>query len=358
MAGVNLSAAGAVPNVGISLKILGMETRLMGKIGRDFFGEGILNFLKEKTVTGNMIETGGENTSYTVVIAPPGTDRMFLHDPGANDTFTSEDVDYEIMKSSRLFHFGYSPLMRKMYENDGEKLVKIFKRVKELGVITSLDMAFIEPSSDSGKADWKKILKRVLPFVDIYIPSVEETLYMVKRDYFYSLNKINQDIINNLNVNFMQELGDTLISHGAKVVVIKCGVKGYYTRTQGKKAFQEIEKLTFIDTENWTGRELFVETYDVERIKSTIGAGDTSIAGFLAALLTGRSIEESIKIAHVIATQSIQTYDIFSNIKDLGTTVEMVKKSMPVIRYEIEDSYWKYDKELGVWKGEKDREFV
>jgi len=103
---------------------------------------------------------------------------------------------------------------------------------------------------------------------------------------------------------------------------------------------------------------LFVETYDVERIKSTIGAGDTSIAGFLAALLTGRSIEESIKIAHVIATQSIQTYDIFSNIKDLGTTVEMVKKSMPVIRYEIEDSYWKYDKELGVWKGEKDREFV
>lgn len=43
--------------------------------------------------------------------------------------------------------------MRLMFEDDGAQLVKAFRRVKELGVTTSLDMAFPDPSSVSGRAD-------------------------------------------------------------------------------------------------------------------------------------------------------------------------------------------------------------
>ena len=285
MSGANIAAAGTVPNVGISLGILGMKTWLMGKIGKDFFGEGVLNFLKKRNLDGSFIETEGENTSYTVVLAPPGIDRMFLHDPGANDTFTAEDIDYNVVKKSRMFHFGYPPLMRKMYENNGEELVKIFKRVKELGVITSLDMAFTESSSDSGKADWENILNRTLPYVDIYMPSAEETLYMVERDYYNRLNKTlpeGESLIRDMDVNILQVAGEKLLSYGAGVVVIKCGVKGYYIRTGLKEAFDEISRLNSIDIENWANRELLVETYDVEGIKSATGAGDSSIAGFFS----------------------------------------------------------------------------
>ena len=354
MAGAKIAAAGAVPNVGISLGILGLKTHLMGKTGKDFFGRGILNFLKERNIGGSMVETEDGNTSYTVVIAPPGTDRIFFHDPGTNDTFTADDIDYEIVKQARLFHFGYPPLMRKMYENDGRELVKIFKRVKELGVITSLDMAFTEPSSGSGKADWEKILKSVLPFVDIYMPSIEETLYMLKMDYFTEICTGGDNLINKLDVNVLPELGDKLLSFGAKMVVIKCGVKGYYIRTGQKESLEQICRQVPIDIENWSGRELLVETYDVKGIRSTTGAGDSSIAGFLAAFLKGRPIEDTVKIAHAVATQSIMAYDVFSNIKDFDTTSEMVKKGMPVIRLEIKGSYWQYDKNMGVWKGKKD----
>ncbi len=89
------------------------------------------------------------------------------------------------------------------------ELVKIFKKIKDFGVTASLDMAYTEPSSESGKADWKKILKSVLPYVDIYIPSIEETLYMLMRDYLNDINT-NDNLINNLDVNVLPRLEDAL----------------------------------------------------------------------------------------------------------------------------------------------------
>ncbi len=66
---------------------------------------------------------------------------------------------------------------------------------------------------------------------------------------------------------------------GAKVVVIKCGIKGYYIKTQLKEALMEMHKYTGKDIENWMDRELIIETSDVKNIKSTC-AGGSSIAGF------------------------------------------------------------------------------
>ena len=46
-------------------------------------------------------------------------DRSFLHCPGANDTFGPEDIDVERLAGVSLFHFGYPPLMRRMYSDGG-----------------------------------------------------------------------------------------------------------------------------------------------------------------------------------------------------------------------------------------------
>ena len=56
----------------------------MGKIGKDAFGTIVKKQIAEYVSTDSMIEAEGENTSYSVVIAPKGIDRMFLHCPGAN----------------------------------------------------------------------------------------------------------------------------------------------------------------------------------------------------------------------------------------------------------------------------------
>lgn len=143
-----ISTGGPVSNTGLGLIRLGVPTKLMGKVGDDFLGKGVLSLLEEYDAADSMTVVPGEETSYTVVIVPEGFDRIFLHAAGANDTFTSDDIDYDIVKRARVFHMGYPTTMKKMYENDGEELIRTYRRVKELGVTTSLD---ILAGSERGK---------------------------------------------------------------------------------------------------------------------------------------------------------------------------------------------------------------
>ena len=146
---------GAVSNAGINLHRLGIRTQLMGKIGDDLLGRAILDVVSSygPDLAQGMITVPGEGSSYTVVIDPPGIDRIFLHDPGANDTFGAEDVRHEMLAGVQLFHFGYPPLMKRMYASDGRDLVEIFYRAKQTGVTTSLDLAMPDPAGASGQAN-------------------------------------------------------------------------------------------------------------------------------------------------------------------------------------------------------------
>ena len=127
----DVHTGGAVANTGLGMKVLGADVSLMGKVGKDAFGDMVLHILKEYHAEDGMLSMDGESTSYSVVIAVPGIDRIFLHHPGANDTFVLEDIPEEKLEDVALFHFGYPPLMQKMYEKDGEELVKLFKKMKE-----------------------------------------------------------------------------------------------------------------------------------------------------------------------------------------------------------------------------------
>jgi sugar/nucleoside kinase (ribokinase family) len=91
-----LSTGGAVSNTGIGMARLGARVALMGKIGNDLFGSGIQAVFKAMGADDALKVAVAEYTSYTVVIAPPGIDRIFLHHPGANDSFRADDVIFEL----------------------------------------------------------------------------------------------------------------------------------------------------------------------------------------------------------------------------------------------------------------------
>ncbi len=143
----DVHTGGAVANTGLAMKFFGADVSLMGKIGNDPFGEIILNILKAHGAKQGMLVSDQESTSYSVVIAIPGIDRIFLHNPGANHTFCAEDVPDGELEKAALFHFGYPPLMKTMYENNGAELVCLMKRAKEYGTATSLDFAAVDPAS-------------------------------------------------------------------------------------------------------------------------------------------------------------------------------------------------------------------
>lgn len=281
----NIHTGGSVSNTGLALKKLGADVKLLGKVGNDKFGKLVISILNGYGVDGIIIDPDS-STSYSIVLAIPGLDRIFLHNPGANDSFCSDDIPDSAFDDAELFHFGYPPLMRKMYDNDGEELIKLFKHVKAKNLLTSLDMAAISAGSDVSLVNWRLILRNLLPYVDYFLPSFEEIAFMLGYDS-YDINNIdmNKDV---------KPLADELITMGASVVVIKCGEAGLYYTSDSESGIQR--------------------AFKAEKICSATGAGDTCIAAFLMAVMDGRNISESVKIAAAEGACSVTTYDALSGL--------------------------------------------
>lgn len=349
-----MSVGGVVSNTGVSLTKLGIQTALTAKLGCDEFGDIILSILNKTGANVEIKTIEGESTSYSIVLNIPGFDRIFLHNPGANNTYTADDIDFDQVSRSKLFHFGYPTLMKTMYENDGEELVKIFRKTKEAGVITSLDMALPDAASPAGKADYKKIFQKLLPYVDIFVPSLEETVLMLDREeYMRIVEKADgHDFVKTADLTILPRLGQTLIDMGVKVLVIKCGSKGYYLKTAGEDSISKIG----LDSSSFANRELFEETFHVENIKSTTGAGDVSIAAFLASIIRGYGIEDCAREACATASLTIQKSDVFSGIRPLEETLEIVKtwERDPV---SLPDG-WSYEPNEKIWFSTEDSKYT
>lgn len=266
------------------------------------------------------------STSYSIVLAIPGIDRIFLHNPGANDTFGMEDVDWETVAGAWLFHFGYPPLMKKMYENDGEELAALFRRVKELGTATSLDLASVDPASDAGKADWDAILKKTLPYVDFFLPSIEELGFMLDRQRYQRwADKANGgEITDVVAMDDVRGLAEKALSYGAKAVVVKCGAPGMYYKTSARAVMEPLCVQLELSVEEWAEQEGFERSYVPEKVLSGTGAGDTSIAAFLSAVLEGESLEEAMQLSAATGACCVAAYDALSGLKPLAELKEKI----------------------------------
>jgi len=328
MDGVNVSTGGAVANTGLALKLMGIDVSLMGKIGEDAFGGFVLNCLEKYGAEDGVIISGDSDTSYSVVLAVPGTDRIFLHNPGANQTYSFEDLDFSIIEEATLFHFGYPPLMKKMYQDQGAQLKRILNKVKEMGVAVSLDMAAVDPDSEAGQVKWEKILEEILPDVDFFVPSVEELCYMVdKKCYEDWRRKANGcDITEIISISDIEPLGQKAIDLGAKVVLVKCGAAGIYYRTAAADKLGELCGELNLSLESWASKEGFELSYVPEAVISGTGAGDTCIAAFLASVLKENGLEKSIKLASAQGACCVAAYDALSGLRTLKELEEKIQK--------------------------------
>lgn len=323
----DVHTGGSVANTGLAMKLLGADVTLMGKIGKDAFGDMVLGALREYGAAEGMVVSAQEDTSYSIVLAAPGIDRVFLHNPGANQTFRSEDIPEEALKEAALLHFGYPPLMRSMYQEEGEELWKLFRRAKACGAATSLDMAAIDENAGAGQADWQAILARVLPFVDFFVPSVEELCCMLDRERFreWQSRAAGRDITEILDIEKdVKPLAGRCMELGVRVVLIKCGAPGMYYRTAGEEALALTGSRAGIDSARWANREGFEAGFVPERILSGTGAGDTSIAAFLTAMLEGYSPEEAVRLAAATGACCVEAYDALTGLKSFARLEEKI----------------------------------
>lgn len=318
---------GSVANTGLAMKFLGADVFLVGKVGNDTFGTMIRRELEEYDAAGGIQVQKEDSTSYSVILAIPGLDRIFLHNPGANDTFCAEDIPDVMLKEASLLHFGYPPLMRQMYAEEGEELIKLLKKAKDFGTATSLDMASVDPDGPAGSVNWKKILEKAIPCVDFFVPSAEELCYMLDEARFLEWQKRagGKDITEILDIDRdIRPLADMCMSLGAKVLVIKCGAQGLYYRTAVRERLEGISPKIGLAAEAWADKEGFEKSYVPECVLSATGAGDTSIAAFLTAMLDGYGIEECMHLAAGTGASCVASYDALGGLVSLNELWEKI----------------------------------
>ncbi|MCA9234688.1 MAG: hypothetical protein KDA44_04425 [Planctomycetales bacterium] len=349
MGPVDCTTGGTVANTGLALHKLGASVRLVGKVGDDLFGRAVLEVLSSASpeLTTGMLVDADEPTSYSIVISPPGVDRTFLHCPGANDSFCPSEVVDSALAGVGLLHFGYPPLMRRVYDDGGRELAALFQRARARGIMTSLDMSMPDPNSPAGQVDWRDWLARVLPHVDLYLPSFEETRFMLTPAGPDSPATSDGS---RPTPELLRTLADQLIGFGAGVVVLKLGAWGLYLKSAER---EQAEKRPLQLGESWSQRELWAPCFEVNA-SGTTGAGDCTIAGLLAAAASGAAPAQALVQAVAVGACSVEAADATSGIRSLDETRARIAAGWRRRDDPPPADDWRYDQAHGLWIGPGD----
>ncbi len=352
-----LAPGGCVSNVGLALHHLGTPVRLLGKVGDDPFGRILLDFYAQTDLGAGMLISAGETTSYSIVISQPGSDRILLHCPGTNHTMSAAEIVEQDLTGAAIFHFGYPPLMRRMYQNEGAALAQIFQMVKAQAIFTSLDMARPDPMSEAGQIDWQVIVRRTLPFVDAFLPSIEELLFMLDRERYEHLRQRYGDehLIRGVDGPLIEELVERLFLWGAAMVVVKMGDQGLYLGTTADPSRWETLAtiIPALADPVWHGRRLFAPCYEVD-VAGTTGAGDATIAGFLLGLLAGGDPAETLRGAVAVGACSVEQVDATSGIPPWEEVQRRLRSGWAQRRMQLALPSWIYAAASSLWHGPVD----
>lgn len=136
---------GAPCNVLAMLAKLERRTAFIGKVGRDIFGNRLKEILAETGIeTSNLIMDEEVRTTLAFVETFPDGDRdfSFYRNPGADMMLREEEVHEDLLRDTKVFHFGTLSMTHEEVRRATKKAVEI---AKEAGAVISFDPNLREP---------------------------------------------------------------------------------------------------------------------------------------------------------------------------------------------------------------------
>jgi sugar/nucleoside kinase (ribokinase family) len=247
-----IDSGGCAANTATSLLKLDIPAYIVGKVGRDNFGDFIERDLAAKRINTRAIarsDTAG--TSKTVVLPVMGEDRRYIHTFGANADFRVSDIPLDLVAQAKVFYLG-GYLVLPGFEPGALRDLLAFAR--RSGALTVLDVVVPEGVNDLSA------LEAVLPYVDFFTPNDHEARLLT-------------------GVSEPQQQAERLRQAGCGTVIVTQGERGVLMMS--------------------ADQTLAIPAFLFEMVDGS-GAGDAFTAGLIAGLLQNRSMDECLRFASVI----------------------------------------------------------
>ena len=146
---LEVNPGGAPCNVLAMLQKLGKQTAFIGKVGNDMFGRQLTEAVTSVGVDTRALKVDNiVHTTLAFVHTYPGGDRdfSFYRNPGADMMLSKEEVDTDLIRDSKIFHFG---TLSSTHEGVREATRYAIDVAKEAGAVISFDPTLRPPLWDS-----------------------------------------------------------------------------------------------------------------------------------------------------------------------------------------------------------------
>ena len=235
---------------------LGVDTALVARIGRDVFGARTRELLDAAGVDTGSLAVVEEPTGVSVILSAPD-DRAILTLTGALAGVTADEV---LAAAGSATHLHVASFF--LVPTLAASLPRVLAALRARGVTTSLDTNWDPDERWAGVAE-------CLPHLDLLLPNAQEALALAR-----ALGDEPADAV----------AAATSLAARGPIVVVKDGAAGGFAVTPDGSVVR--------------AAGLALEVVD------TTGAGDSFDAGFLAAWLGGRSLDEAVRWAAVAGSLS------------------------------------------------------
>ncbi len=250
---IKMTVAGTAGGTVVDTGKLGLRSLAVGAVGDDEKADWIILTLALRRVdTSAMQRIKGVPTSATILNIRPNGERPALHVRGASDYLDVPASMYDQVFDASIVHLGGTGLLKKL---DGPASLLLLQEAKRRGCIVTFDLI-------AANAATAKIVKPLLPYIDYFMPSIEEA----------------KDLSGQRTA---EDCAKYFIDLGASCCVFTLGGDGaYYAHKNGERLVSPAYEIDVVDT---------------------TGCGDAFDAGFIAALHHKMDVETSMRFAQTAA---------------------------------------------------------
>ena len=225
---------------------LGLSAAFIGCVGDDMFGSFLRETLSSHAISvSSLVKSRERNTTLAFVSHDASGDRSFsfYRNFGADIDLRAEEIDMNLVRSSRVFHFGSLSLTD---EPSRGATIAALDAAKEAGVTVSFDPN-LRPALWKSLDDAREQIESVMDRTDIVKISEEELLFLT---------------------------GEKNISKGAFLLAGRFGIPLLLVTLGAEGAFYR--------TDRFEGR---VPAFSAGNVIDTTGAGDCFLGAFLSEFL-------------------------------------------------------------------------